>query len=109
HHMSPAETLVRLEIDIEREIGVTASIGLSYNKFLAKVASDLRKPRGFAIIGRAEARDFLADQPVTMIWGVGKALAAVLAADGITRIGQLQTMAETDLMRRYGAMGQRLF
>ena len=53
-------------------IGITASIGLSYNKFLAKVASELDKPRGFAVIGRAEAETFLAAQPVRLIWGVGR-------------------------------------
>ncbi|MDA5193109.1 DNA polymerase IV [Govanella unica] len=109
HHRTPAETLVRLAIAIEREVGVTISVGLSYNKFLAKVASDLRKPRGFAIIGRAEAPGFLAEQSVTLIWGVGKALAEKLSRDGISRIGQLQNMEESDLMRRYGAMGQRLY
>lgn len=109
HHMTPAETLVRLAIAIEREVGVTVSIGLSYNKFLAKVASDLRKPRGFAVIGRAEAAGFLAGQPVTLIWGVGKALKETLARDGISMIGQLQGMEESDLMRRYGSIGQRLY
>lgn len=108
HGRSPAAALVALARRIESEIGVTVSIGLSYNKFLAKVASDLRKPRGFAIIGRGEALEFLADQPVSLIWGVGRAMRARLAADGITRISQLQRMSEIDLMRRYGAIGQRL-
>lgn len=108
HARSPAAALVELARRIEREIGVTASIGLSYNKFLAKVASDLNKPRGFAVIGRAEAVEFLASQPVSLIWGVGRAMRAKLAADGITRIAQLQRMSEIDLMRRYGAIGQRL-
>ncbi len=69
HRASPATALIRLANRVEREIGVTVSIGLSYNKFLAKLASDLDKPRGFAIIGRAEALDFLDSQPVTRIWG----------------------------------------
>ncbi len=72
------------------------------------MASDLQKPRGFSVIGREEAVSFLAPRPVTTIWGVGKAFAATLEADGIRTIGQLQTMDETDLMRRYGTMGQRL-
>ena len=50
HGAVPAETIVRLVNNIEAEIGITVSIGLSYNKFLAKIASDLDKPRGFAII-----------------------------------------------------------
>lgn len=108
HGASPAQTLIRLAARIEADIGVTASVGLSYNKFLAKVASDLDKPRGFAIIGQAEARAFLAAQPVGIIWGVGKALRARLAKDGITTVGQLQTMDEEDLVARYGSIGRRL-
>jgi DNA polymerase-4 len=108
HHATPAESLARLTRCIEREIGITVSIGLAFNKFLAKLASDLDKPRGFAVIGRAEAIDFLADKPVGLIWGVGKTLGARLAADGIHRIATLQTMDEAVLGRRYGAIGLRL-
>jgi DNA polymerase-4 len=108
HHDPPARTLAKFARRVEQEIGITVSVGLSYCKFLAKVASDLQKPRGFSVIGREEAVSFLAPRPVTAIWGVGKAFAATLAADGIRTIGQLQAMEETDLMRRYGSMGQRL-
>jgi DNA polymerase-4 len=108
HHDPPARTLAKFARRVEKEIGITVSVGLSYCKFLAKVASDLQKPRGFSVIGREEAVSFLAPRPVTTIWGVGKAFAATLEADGIRTIGQLQTMEETDLMRRYGSMGQRL-
>lgn len=109
HGEPPARLLARFARRIEDEIGVTVSVGLSYCKFLAKVASDLQKPRGFSIIGQAEALTFLAPRPVTLIWGVGKAFAERLAQDGIRQIGQLQTMDETDLMKRYGTMGQRLY
>ncbi|HZF36213.1 MAG TPA: DNA polymerase IV, partial [Candidatus Angelobacter sp.] len=108
HHSCPARTLAMLALRIESEIGVTVSIGLSYNKFLAKVASDLDKPRGFAVIGRDEAVTFLAAKPVSLIWGVGRALAARLAEDGIATIGQLQAESKRDLIRRYGAIGHRL-
>lgn len=109
HHDPPARVLARLAKRVQDELGITISVGLSYCKFLAKVASDLEKPRGFSVIGQAEAFDFLTNRPVTTIWGVGKAFNATLAADGIRTIGQLQTMQETDLMRRYGSMGQRLY
>jgi DNA polymerase-4 len=108
HHASPAVTLSRLARRIEAEIGITVSIGLSYNKFLAKVASDLDKPRGFAVIGRAEAKAFLAPKPVSLIWGVGAALKARLAQRGITTIGDLQTLDAKTLTRHYGAIGRRL-
>ena len=109
HHDAPARTLAKFASRVHREIGITVSVGLSYCKFLAKVASDLDKPRGFSVIGEAEAVEFLREKPVTLIWGVGRAFAATLAADGITAIGQLQQMEEAVLMKRYGVMGRRLF
>ncbi|THF58440.1 DNA polymerase IV [Ollibium composti] len=109
HGLPPALVLARFALQVEKEIGITVSTGLSYCKFLAKVASDFRKPRGFSIIGEVEAQEFLAEQPVTLIWGVGKAFAAVLERDGIRLIGQLQRMERNELMRRYGTMGDRLY
>jgi DNA polymerase IV len=108
HGGSPAMTLVKLIRRIEKEVGVTASVGLSYNKFLAKTASDLDKPRGFAIIGEAEALDFLSPRPVGSIWGVGKSLRGKLERDGLTTISQLREMPEDDLIKRYGVIGKRL-
>lgn len=109
HDGSPAQTLARLARRIESEIGITVSIGLSYNKFLAKVASDLDKPRGLSVIGRAEARGFLAPKPVGMIWGVGAAMQQRLAADGIRLIADLLPHGEARLIGRYGALGRRLY
>jgi DNA polymerase-4 len=100
--------LVGLVRQIEATLGVTASIGLSYNKFLAKIASDLDKPRGFAVIGRGDAATFLADKPVGLLWGVGAAMQRRLAADGIALIGQLRALDERELARRYGRLGMRL-
>jgi DNA polymerase IV len=109
HHASPAVALAQLAKRIENELGITVSVGLSYCKFLAKLASDLDKPRGFAIIGAAEAKTVLAKLPVRKIWGVGPAFEASLAKVGIFMIGQLQEMELSDLMRRFGSMGQRLY
>jgi DNA polymerase IV len=109
HGHSPALSLATLLKTIETKIGISASAGLSYNKYLAKVASDLEKPRGFSIIGKAEAKSFLAGKSVSLIWGVGRAFQAQLLKDGITLIGQLQNMERNELMRRYGVMGVRLF
>jgi DNA polymerase-4 len=109
HHGSPAQTLAKLVRRIETEVGVTASIGLSHNKFLAKLASELDKPRGFAIIGRAETMDFLSARPVGTIWGVGTALREKLERDGITTIGQIRSVDEAALTARYGSIGRRLF
>ncbi len=109
HRGSPATALARLVLRIEHDCGVTASIGLSYNKFLAKIASDLNKPRGFAVIGRAEAQAFLAPKPVGLLWGVGKALQSKMRRDGISTIGQLQSRSEHELVARYGSIGTRLY
>ena len=106
--VTPAQALVGLVRTIESKLGVTASVGLSYNKFLAKIASDLDKPRGFAVIGRGDAATFLADKPVGMLWGVGAAMQRRLAADGIAVIGQLRSLDEREMARRYGKMGLRL-
>lgn len=109
HGMSPALSLAKLIQRIEKEVGISASVGLSYNKYLAKLASDFQKPRGFSVIGRNEAVGLLAGKSVNLIWGVGYAFQSQLAADGITMIGQLQKMEKSDLMRRYGSMGARLY
>jgi DNA polymerase-4 len=108
HGMTPAKTLARFACDVESKIGITVSIGLSGNKFLAKVASDLDKPRGFAVLGVGEASAFLAPKPVGFIFGVGKVSAAQLARDGFHCIADLQKTSEVDLMRRYGEEGRRL-
>ncbi len=105
HGRRPSRTLAALAKRIEADIGITVSIGLSFNKFLAKLASDLDKPRGFAVIGRAEAVSFLRDKPVSFIRGAGKALQARLAKDGITTIAQLQDADPKSLARRYGSTG----
>ena len=108
HKAPPSVVLARFARTIETEIGVTISVGLSHNKFLAKVASDLDKPRGFAVIGKAETLSFLAPRPISLIYGVGKVFAETLRKDGLTTIGQLQDEPPENLMRRYGETGARL-
>ena len=105
---SPALALIRLANRFESQLNISASIGLGPNKFLAKVASDLDKPRGFALIGNKEARDFIAPMSVKKIWGVGPALSRRLAEIGINKIQQLQTRSEDELVRRFGSIGRRL-
>ena len=109
HGTSPALTLARFAKRIEAEIGITVSIGLSYCKFLAKIASDLDKPRGFAVIGRSEAKAFLAGRPTSLIWGVGRVAQDRLARDGFHLIGDIQSRDEHELMRLYGQEGRRLW
>ena len=108
HGACPAQLLALLARRVESELGITVSIGLSDNKFLAKLASDFDKPRGFAVLSRSEAPSFLANKPVALLWGVGLATQRRLAADGITLIGQLAEFGERELAARYGRLGGRL-
>jgi DNA polymerase-4 len=109
HGAPPAVMLARLIKRMRDELGLSGSIGLSHNKFLAKVASDLNKPRGFSIIGKAETDDFLRDKPVKMIWGVGKVMQASLEKAGIRTFADLLRWERSDLVTRYGSMGDRLW
>ncbi|EKV30522.1 DNA polymerase IV [Caenispirillum salinarum AK4] len=105
---SAAAILARIQARVREEAGIGISIGLSYNKFLAKMASDLDKPEGFAVIGRSEARDFLAPRPVRDIPGVGEAFARRLFQAGYKTIADLQAVSETRLAQQFGALGRAL-
>ena len=109
HGAPPAVMLARLVKRMRQEIGITGSIGLSHNKFLAKVASDLDKPRGFSVIGQGETDDFLRDKPVRMIWGVGPAAQESLNKAGIQTFTDLLRWDRKDLGARFGTMGDRLY
>ncbi|MFT4936646.1 MAG: DNA polymerase-4 [Pseudoalteromonas distincta] len=108
HGAPPAVTLARAQARIEAQTGLTVSIGLAPNKFLAKIASDLDKPRGFSVIGAAEAQSFLAPRPVGLLPGVGPAMVKSLEAAGLRTIGDLARWDQRDLARRFGAHGLRL-
>ena len=109
HGAPPAVMLAGLVKRMKDELGLTGSIGLSHNKFLAKVASDLEKPRGFSVIGKAETAAFLSDKPVRMIWGVGQVTQAALDKAGIHSFSDLLRWDREDLSTRFGAMGDRLW
>ncbi|MEX0300162.1 MAG: DNA polymerase IV, partial [Kordiimonas sp.] len=109
HKAKPATLLARFAKEIEDEIGITVSVGLAPNKFLAKLGSDMDKPRGFTVIGNSDAKALLATLPISRIYGIGKKSAQSLAKDGLSQISQLQTMDEASLIRRYGETGQRLY
>src|SRR6056297_2153508 len=109
HGAPPAVMLAKLVKTMREELGLTGSIGLSHNKFLAKIASDLDKPHGFSVIGAAETAEFLHDKPVSLIWGVGQATRTALDTAGIRTISDLLRSDKTDLIARFGAMGDRLW
>ncbi len=109
HGAPPAVMLAKLIKRMHDELGLTGSIGLSHNKFLAKVASDLDKPRGFSVIGAAETDAFLADKPVGLIWGVGQATRSSLENAGIRTFTDLLRWEQSALTARFGSMGYRLW
>ena len=109
HGAPPAVMLAKLIKRMRNELGLTGSIGLSHNKFLAKVASDLDKPHGFSVIGQADTQDFLHDKPVRLIWGVGEAAQASLEKAGIRTFTDLKRWDKEGLIARFGSMGERLW
>ncbi|MDJ0821778.1 MAG: DNA polymerase IV [Paracoccaceae bacterium] len=109
HGAPPAVMLARLVKRMKDELGLTGSIGLSHNKFLAKIASDLDKPHGFSVIGVAETEAFLRPKPVRLIWGVGAAGQAQLERAGIRTFDDLLRWDRQDLAARFGSMGDRLW
>ncbi|MCA0041875.1 DNA polymerase IV [Celeribacter litoreus] len=109
HGHPPAIMLAKLVKDMREQLQLTGSIGLSHNKFLAKIASDLDKPRGYSVIGAAETMDFLENKPVSLIWGVGRATQSALEKAGIRTFADLRRWEKDDLHARFGAMGDRLW
>ncbi|MCJ8322273.1 MAG: DNA polymerase IV [Rhizobiales bacterium] len=108
HKQYPSQLVARLAKEIESEVGITISIGLSYNKFLAKMASDLEKPKGFSVLGQNNIEKVLAPFSVSKIWGVGKVLGKKLNANGIETFADLQKLDQETLLKTYGKMGSRL-
>jgi len=109
HGMIPAKVLARFATEVESNIGITVSIGLSCNKFLAKIASDLDKPRGYALLDQDDGRALLADKPVGFIFGVGPATQERLMQRGFRTVGDLQRADEIELMRQFASDGRRLW
>jgi len=108
HGAPPAVMLARFARAIECDLGITVSIGLAPNRLLAKIAADRDKPRGFAVIGRAEAGGLLAGEPVTLLPGIGPAAARALERAGLTRLGQLAALSPAEALRRLGSHGPEL-
>ncbi|OYW28827.1 MAG: DNA polymerase IV [Caulobacter sp. 12-67-6] len=108
HGAPPAVMLTRVQREIEAEIELTVSIGLAPNKFLAKIASELDKPRGFSAIGAAEAKAFLAGKPVSILPGVGPATVSALASEGFRTVGDIAAADLKHLAKVLGSSGLRL-
>ena len=109
HGEPPALSMARLVQRIEKQLKISASVGLSYNKYLAKLASDLDKPRGFSIIGKYKIEEFLAPKSIGLIWGVGKVAQMRLEQDGIRIFADLQRRSHQELINKYQNMGDHLW
>ena len=108
HGHSAAVSLINLTKEIERDVGVTVSVGLAGNKSMAKIASDLDKPKGFYIIGKAEAADLLSDRPVSLLYGAGKTLVQKLNSAGIHTCGDLAKSDAKTILLLAGEIGPKL-
>lgn len=108
HGCVPAVTLAKFQAKVQSETGLTVSIGLSSNKFLAKTASDLDKPRGFAVLAPEDVPEILWNRPVGFLHGVGPAFVKTLNRDGFMTIGDLAAADPAALFRRYGDSGTRV-
>lgn len=109
HGAAPSQTLIQLQRRIHEEVGVTVSVGLSHNKFLAKMASDMDKPDGFSVIGKAETQNVLSRQPVRKVFGVGPVFGKKLESEGLKTLADVIKRGEHEMMRRHGEAGQRLW
>ena len=109
HGVPPAVMLAKLMDRIYEKLGLTGSIGLSHNKFLAKIASDLDKPNGYSIIGEAETDSFLRDKSIRLIWGVGVSMQQSLEKAGIRTFCDLLRWDRKELVKKFGSMGDRLW
>ena len=109
HAAKPAQVLSRLASEVRQDIGITISIGLSDNKFLAKTASEIDKPIGFAALHSSEAKAFFAPKSISDLHGVGAKMADRLARDNFRTIADLQAKPREELIRRYGESGKFLF
>lgn len=105
HHAPPVISLMKLQKQIETELGLTISVGLASNKFLAKTASEADKPRGFFALSTDEAPAYLAAKSVRIIGGVGAQFEKKLNSDGICTVADIQKIDAKSLMRRYGETG----
>jgi DNA polymerase IV len=108
HGAAPAAVLARFAAAVEKQVGITVSVGLAANRLMAKIAAGRGKPRGFTVIDAQEAAALLANEPVRLLPGVGAALARKLESLGITRLGQLQALPERDAARKLGDDGPSL-
>src|SRR5262249_6691814 len=106
---SPEKIAQSIKKEVREKTGLTASIGLAPNKFVAKVASDLKKPDGFVIVAENDIETFLKELPISRLWGVGPKTEVRLHEMGFRTIGQLASASRETLVRTLGSLGEHLY
>ncbi len=110
HLFGPATEIGRkIKHTIRQEVRLVASVGVAPNKFLAKIASDLKKPDGFVVVEPEQVQEFLDPLPVERLWGVGRQSSRVFERLGIRTIGQLRQYPMEVLQSRFGISGEHLW
>jgi DNA polymerase IV len=108
--LGPAEQIASaIKKDIKERTGLNASVGLAPNMFLAKIASDLKKPNAFVVVRESEVDTFLRDLPISRLWGVGPKTEQRLREMGFKTIGDVATCSRESLVRSLGGLGEHLF
>ena len=108
--LGPTDEIARsIKKAIREATGMTASVGLAPNKFLAKIASDLKKPDGLVVLREDDVDQFLRDLPISRLWGVGPKTEARLHEMGFRTIGQLASASRESLVRTLGSLGEHLY
>ncbi len=108
--LGPADEIARsIKKAIREATGMTASVGLAPNKFLAKIASDLKKPDGLVVLQEDDVDQFLRDLPISRLWGVGPKTEVRLHELGFRTIGQLASASRESLVRTLGSLGEHLY
>ncbi len=105
---SPAELAWTIQRAVSSQLSLSCAVGVAPNKFVAKVASDQKKPGGIVVVQPGEEAAFLAPLPIERLWGVGPKTAERLRADGFSIVADVATVAASELAARYGALGQHL-
>ena len=105
----PNQIALAIKKEIRDQTGLTASIGVAPNKFLAKIASDIRKPDGFIVLDPNGVEEFLRDLPISRLWGVGPKTELRLHEMGFRTIGQLAAMDRESLVTQLGSLGEHLY
>ena len=109
HYGPPARLAQTLQARIERELRLSASLGVAANKLVAKIASDYRKPHGITVVVPGQEAVFLAPLPIRRLWGCGEVTARELATLGVTTIGELTRLPAAELRARFGVHGDGLW